>query len=144
GDHKVERLGLVPDLVREPALAPRLDLAPGAFALLDDVLDAIDDLAVSLLGDLRLDQQHDLVSFDPDHLPRTDGGPGVPGAAIRISGGAVPWQEAVRLCAAEYTRDPDASSQVVHRRSGCCRGSAGRGAQGVRAIAVAGGRRRRP
>src|SRR6476619_1234359 len=98
GDHEVERLGLVADLVGQATLAPRLDLPPGALALLDDVLDAVDDLAVSLLGDFRLDQQHDFVGFDPDHLLRSDGGPGVPGAAIRISGGAVPWQEAVRLC----------------------------------------------
>src|SRR5207248_7080335 len=59
------------DLVGELALAPGVDLAPAAATLGDGGLDAVDDLAVPLLGDLRLDHQHDLVRVDPDHLLRT-------------------------------------------------------------------------
>src|SRR3954451_3199119 len=67
-EHVIPRLARVLDLVGKLATAPRLDAAPAALALLNDLLDSLDHLAVPFLRHIGLDQQHDLVWVDPDHL----------------------------------------------------------------------------
>src|SRR5436190_13005209 len=102
GEHVVERLALVLDLVGQLAPAPGVGRDPRSVTLLDDLLDAVDDSAMSLLGDLWLDQQHDLVRVDPDHLLRTRAAPASNGAAIRIA--AAPHRSRkLSIVAGEYT-----------------------------------------
>ena len=57
----VDRFALVVDLVGEAAAAPRLVAVPGALRAVDGVADALDDLVRPLFGEVRVQQQHDLV-----------------------------------------------------------------------------------
>src|SRR4051794_32197106 len=70
-DDVVPGLALVVDLVGQLALAPRRDLVPTASATLDRRLDALDDLALPVLLEVRVDHEHDLVFLQPDHLLRS-------------------------------------------------------------------------
>jgi hypothetical protein len=56
----VDRLALVVDLVRETAATPRLVAVPCPRTV-DGVANALDDLVRPLLGELRVQQQHDFV-----------------------------------------------------------------------------------
>ena len=57
----VEALRLVVDLVGELAPAPDIVTVPAAFAALDGLADARDDLVLPLLGRVRVEQQQDFV-----------------------------------------------------------------------------------
>ena len=57
----VDPVGLLVDLEREPALAPRIVADPGAAALLDQLADAHDDLLLPLLGQVGIEHEQNLV-----------------------------------------------------------------------------------
>ena len=59
-------VGLVVDLVGEPAAAPHVVREPGAPALVDELVGARDDLRLALLGQLGVEHEQDFVLV---HVP---------------------------------------------------------------------------
>ena len=81
-DDRVDALGLLVDLVGEPATAPDVDLLDGATALADDVEELVEGRGDGALLELGVEDDHQFVMTHADNPPPLD-------SAATVG----PWQE---------------------------------------------------